>query len=369
MAAANFATSTGFGAFFLFPLFISGRGGTETDIGVIMGVFALASVLCRPWVSELIDRVGRKRSFTLGALIMTLLPLAYLSFQGPLAGFYLPLLLVRVIHGVGVALCFTAAFTFIADVVPPVRLNEGIGMFGISGLVGMAVGPVMAELILRHWDFTAFFLAAAAIGGFGLLVHLPVRETLSGRTPRARRIPFFTLLLRPGTRNVVGLALLFGFGLAASENFVAPLAQERKLPIVSWFFGAYSTAAVFTRLWAGRLADRVGERAVIPYALVVIGSGLLALVFVRGGVSLTLAGLLAGCGHGLLFPTLNALAVRGQPAEVRGKITGIYTGSIDSGTFIGSILLGLVAEFIGLGSLFLVAAMALFSGLLIARRV
>ena len=159
MAAANFASSAGFGAFFLFPLFIAERGGSEADIGVIMGIFALSSVLCRPWVSEMIDRLGRKRSYTVGALIMTFTPLVYLFFQGALAEFYFPLLLTRMVHGVGLAICFTAAFTFIADIVPPPRLNEGIGMFGISGLLGMAVGPALAELIVRFWGFSAFFPA------------------------------------------------------------------------------------------------------------------------------------------------------------------------------------------------------------------
>jgi MFS family permease len=60
MSLANFFTSSSFGSFFLFPLFISNLGGSKLDIGIVMGVFSLSSVLSRPWISSMIDRIGRK---------------------------------------------------------------------------------------------------------------------------------------------------------------------------------------------------------------------------------------------------------------------------------------------------------------------
>ena len=66
MSFANFFTVSSFGTFFLFPLFVTDHGGSKADIGIIMGAFALSSVLCRPWISALIDRIGRKRSYTIG---------------------------------------------------------------------------------------------------------------------------------------------------------------------------------------------------------------------------------------------------------------------------------------------------------------
>jgi MFS family permease len=78
--AANLTTVASFAAFFLFPLFITEHGGGEGEIGMVMGVFALASTLSRPWVAEIIDRFGRRKSYCLGALFMAALPLAYLPF-------------------------------------------------------------------------------------------------------------------------------------------------------------------------------------------------------------------------------------------------------------------------------------------------
>ena len=177
MAFSNLFTVSSFGIFFLFPLLITGYGGSKSDIGIIMGVFALSSVLCRPWISNMIDRIGRKRSYTVGCSIMSILPLIYLLFRGNLSHFYLSLILVRIVHGVGLAICFTASFTYIADIVPEERLNEGIGMFGVTGLTGLAIGPVIGEIIITKFGSSAFFLAATGMATLGLIIHLPLSES------------------------------------------------------------------------------------------------------------------------------------------------------------------------------------------------
>ncbi|WP_221249474.1 MFS transporter [Desulfuromonas versatilis] len=367
MFVANLSNVASFGAYFLFPLYVSGHGGSKGDIGVVMGIFALASAACRPWVAEMIDRLGRKRSFTLGSLGMTLLPLAYLPFSGDLQDFYLPLLAVRAAHGVALAICFTAVFTYVADIIPGERINEGIGMFGISGLVGMALGPVLGEWSINlGGGFTPFFLLSAALAGLGLLSHLPLAETGTGRG-NIHGPSFFTLLSRRKLAVVGLLSLIFGIGLAATGNFVTPLAQQRQIPFISLYYLLYSVAAVLVRFVGGRLADRVGENRMLPYALVVTAAGSFCLITVAGSPSLGLAGLVAGAGHGLLFPILNTLAIRNEPAEIRGKVTGIFTGGIDSGAFVGSLILGYVGELAGFGALFTVSGLVVLSGLAIFR--
>ena len=81
MALANLFTMSSISTFFLFPLFITGHGGTKADIGIMMAAFTIASILCRPWISEMIDRIGRKKCYTIACLILSLLPLFYLFFS------------------------------------------------------------------------------------------------------------------------------------------------------------------------------------------------------------------------------------------------------------------------------------------------
>ena len=331
-----------------------------------MGATALSSVLCRPWVSEMIDRVGRKRSYGIGCIVMSLVPLSYLMFQGELAGIFLPLLLVRLLYGVGLAICFTSGFTYIADIVPINRLNEGIGMFGATALVGMGIGPVIAEIIIGEFGFPFFFLVAAGMAFVGFFLHIPLEESYDGRVSGSET-SFFSVLSRKKMLLIMVLASLFGFGLAASSNFVSPFAKERHIAFISLYFIAYSSAAVMTRFFGGRLADRVGEERIIPYALIITGTGFLVLMALGGDMILFVSGFMSGCGHGFLFPCLNALALRDEPRGIRGKINGIFTGGIDAGAFSGSIILGYIGQWCGFQTLFFIAGIALFSGFMIYR--
>jgi MFS family permease len=362
MSLANFFTSSSFGSFFLFPLFVSHLGGSKLDIGIVMGVFSLSSVLSRPWISSMVDRIGRKRSYTLGCAIMTILPLSYLFFHQDLSRAYPALLFVRVIHGIGLALCFTAAFTYMADIIPETRLNEGIGMFGVTGLTGMAVGPAIAEILIQQAGFVPFFLAASGMGAMGFLLHLRIPESHFEHSSLSSS-SFFSVLLQTRTLKVSLLAFLFGYALAASGGFVSPYGKEKDIAFISLYYLSYSGMAVLTRFVGGRLADRLGELRIIPYAMLLTGLGLLLLCFLGGEMILVIAGLMSGCGHGFLFPCLTAVAVRDEPIAIRGKVTGAFTGSMDAGAFSGSILLGYIGERAGFPALFLTAGLSLFIGM------
>jgi len=362
MALANLCNVASFGGFFLFPLFIANHGGTEADIGIIMGAFTLSSVLCRPWISEMVDRIGRKRSYMIGCCIMSILPLIYLLFRGDLESFYVALIIIRFVHGVGLAICFTAVFTYVADIVPESRLNEGLGMFGITGITGMAVGPLIAESIINSFGFSLFFLAAAGIALLGLILQLPIPESYLP-APHLPIQTFFSVLFRRKILAIGVLSGLFGFGLAASTSFLAPFAKQEHLAFISLYYLSYSGAAIVTRLLGGKLADRIGESRIIPYAFLATGAGLLLMVGLGNAAVLVISGLLSGCGHGFLFPCLNSLVIRNEPVAIRGKITGIFTGGFDTGTFLGCIVLGYIGEWAGFRTLFFVAGLSLVAGL------
>ena len=163
------------------------------------------------------------------------------------------------------------------------------------------------------------------------------------------------------------LALIFGITLAATGNFISPFADEREIPFISLYYLCYSSAAILTRIVGGRLADRLGEDRIIPYALLLTGGGLMALIFLSGSTVLAVSGVMSGCGHGFLFPCLKSLIIRNEPIDIRGKITGVFTGGIDAGAFAGSIVLGYIGEWAGFEALFLAAGLALLAGLGIHR--
>jgi MFS family permease len=367
MALANLCHTASFSAFFLLPLYILEHGGNQGDIGVVMGIFALASAISRPWVAEMIDRIGRKRSYTLGSILMLASPFLYLGIQDPLGSSYLPFLLLRALHGVGLAICFTSVFTFMADILPQDRLNEGIGMFGISGLIGIAIGPILAEIMLEHFGFAGLFIVAGILSGISLIIHQPLKESAPTGEEESDLTTFFGLFRREKFIVVGLISLLFGVGLAGSGNFVAPLAEERNLGFISVYFFCYSGGAITIRFVNGWLSGKFGENRILPCSIVLYMAGLLLLPLAYNQAVLCVAGILSGIGHGLLFPLLNTMAVRDESASIRGKATGIFTGGIDSGIFAGSLILGYIGDWFGLNVLFLCAGLSMTIALIIFR--
>jgi len=276
------------------------------------------------------------------------------------------MVLVRIVHGIGLALSFTSVITYISDIIPENRLNEGIGMFGVASLVSLAMGPVFAELMIRHFGFSVFFFSASGLALIGFLLHIPLSETYIHQSGDSTQ-SFFSVLRVKKRWFILVIAFLFGFGISAIFGFVAPFAEEKRLTFISLFFISYSFGAILMRLFGGRLADRVGEERIIPRGFAITGCGILSIIFLNGNTVLMLSGFLAGSGHGLLYPSLNAFAIRNEPADIRGKIIGIFTGGLDAGIFVGSIILGYAGKWFGFQTLFFIAGLPLFIGLFLFR--
>jgi len=357
---------TNFASFLLFPLLITKIGGTKKDIGMLMGVLFLTSVLSRPWISEILDRVGRKRSYTIGCIITVFIPLAYIFFQNDLSSVFWPIFIIRLVHGIVVSLSFTAVFTLATDIIPNDRLSEGVGVFGITALLGLAVGPLIAETIIQRFGFSYMFVTASLLGLFAFVFHLPLKDSYVP-DQQARRISFFSILAEQRTISISAIVILFGVVLAAYGSFVVPYVKSVGISKASPYFIYYSLAAIFARLWGGKLTDRVGEERVIPYALLITGSGMLAMIFLSGSGTLRCFGFITGFGHGLLTPALFSLLLRDSHPAIRGKLNGIFTGSIDSGAFVGGVLMGYIGDWLGFPAIFIFAGLAVLMGIFLLK--
>ena len=131
-------------------------------------------------------------------------------------------------------------------------------MFGISGLVGTALGPFIAEVVINRAGFDLLFIVAAVTAGFGLIIQHPLKETYV-HVLKPAESSFFLVLQKKRVFLIAAIALLFGFGLAAVNGFVSPYASERRIAFISLYYISYSSGAIFTRLLGGGFVDRQEE--------------------------------------------------------------------------------------------------------------
>jgi MFS family permease len=350
-------------AFFLFihlPAFLEDLGASEIEIGLLFAAPAIASILVRPWIGSAMDRRGRRPVIIAGnALNVAVIALYFtIASVGPWA------YAVRIVHGVAQAMLFTALFTLAADYVPESRRTQGLAIFGVSGLLPIALGGLAGDVILAEADFDALFAASLLLAGLAFLLSLPLRDA-DATVTSSHPTRFRTAVSRPPLRPLWWMTAIFATSLAAYFTFLRTWVDEFGIGSVGLFFGFYAGTAILLRLLLGWLPDRVGAMRVLYPALGAFALGFVVLANATGAADVALAGVLCGLGHGFVFPILYGLVVtRARDAEL-GSSIALYTALFDVGTLVGGPLFGVVITLGGYEVMFLVAAALVITGALV----
>ncbi len=349
-------------AYFLFvhfPRYLKGLGADEAQIGRIVAITVFAALLIRPMVGRIMDRRGRRPVILAGNAAHVLALLLYLPVEsiGPW------LYVVRAMHGFSEALLFAAVFTLAADVIPEGRRTEGLALFGVSGLLPVAMGGVLGDVILTHFDFDALFVTGVALGTVALLLSLPLKESAVLAAPE-ERISFLSSLFQRNLLPLWWITLVFNFALVAYFTFLRTFVDETGVGSVGSFFAAYASTAIALRVFAGWLPDRIGLKRVLYPAMLTLATGFVALSASHTDLTVVLAGVLCGAGHGYVFPVLFALVFSRANAGARGTAAVIFTGLGDLGVLAGAPILGAVVTNIGYEAMFRISAISVGVGLL-----
>jgi MFS family permease len=354
-ALANFLFYSNINAYTLLPLYIQSLGGGEGQIGSIMAMYSVAAILCQASTTAFLDRWSRKIVILVAAGTVTLVSTAFTFTTSLESHFYL----LRFLQGAAVAIFLTSNLTLIADLAPPSRRAEAVGIFGVSGLVSIALAPAVGEVILRAWGFQAFFASTVLVALGALGVCLATEVPLSGPAEVSRGFgQSFWRTFSPI------LTAAFQFGLANSIVFVflPPFARHVGLPRIGPFYILYTSAAIAVRFLGGQLADRLGRQKVILPSLVGLAAGILLFSVLRSTWLLLVIALINGTSHGFLYPAASALAFDRAPAGGRGKALAIYNIAVLMGGAVGAFGFGWLVEFCGYRLGFLLVGIILVTG-------
>lgn len=335
------------------PLFIKEIGGNEGQVGLVMGVFMLCSVVLRPIVGVLLDRFGR-RSFVVLGLLLFLLSMYLYNWVAGIAA----LLALRILHGMSWAVSSTAIQTAITDLIPASRRGEGFGWFGMAMTVAMAAGPMYGVWVVEGMSYHALFLFGVGLSAVALVLALcadmPYRPQVNTRMPS-----LFEKSVLPISVSV----FLFFLAYGSITTFVPLFAESIKVNS-GVFFLAYAATLGVTRPVGGKLSDRYGEVFIIIPALMSAILALIVLSLASGLFGVLVSAFLYGIGFGSAHPAFQAATLRLVPAERRGVANASLSTAIDLGIGLGAILLGWVSQYAGYQALFLVSAVSVLFGLI-----
>jgi YNFM family putative membrane transporter len=257
-----------------------------------------------------------------------------------------PLLLgFRGIQGVSLAGLSAVAMAYLREEVHEEAHGRAAGLYiggtALGGMLGRLLAGVVGDLGGWRW-------AVGAVGLLGLACTIVVRVTLPG-SRNFRPAPAGLAQARSTTRHLLAdpaLLALYAFALFGMGSFVATynalgfrLAAPPyllSLGVAGLVFLTYALGSV-SATYAGRLADRLGRRFVMPLALVVTLSGLgltlvTPLTVVVGGIAVMTAGWFAA--HGVASGWVSARA------DHRGGGTGQAASLYLFAYYLGSSVFG-----------------------------
>lgn len=337
------------------PRYVEGPlGGGHVAVGVIVGAFSVTAVLMRPFSGRLGDRRGRRILMVTGATCIAVATLGYVVAES-----LAPLLALRALTGVGEALFYVGAASAVNDLAPPGRRGEAMSLFSLALYSGIAIGPVIGEIVLDSISFSAVWLVSAGAGFVGAAIALWLPETRA-----AENIGNGSLRLVHPAGLLPGAALATSvWGLSGFNAFVPLYAIDLGMSGSRVAFVLFSAIVLSVRSIGRRIPDRLGALRTARVSLGVTAVGMMMV-----GLWQAPAGLLAGVavfavGQSLAFPALMTLAVEGAPAPERGSVIGTFTAFFDLAFGLGAVSLGAVSELLGYSGLFVTAGVIAFAGM------
>ena len=348
--AANFLLYFGFWLlipvlpFYLSEIFNAGN----STIGIILSCYTVAALCIRPFSGYFLDSFARKPLYLLAYFIFMTMFAGYI-----IAGSLVLFILFRIIHGVSFGMVTVGGNTVVIDIMPSSRRGEGLGYYGLSNNIAMAVGP-MSGLFLHDagMSYTTIFCCSlgSCIAGFicASLVKTPYK-------PPVKREPISLdrfILLKGIPAGISLLLLSIPYGM--TTNYVAMYAKEIGINATTGFFFTFMAVGMaISRIFSGKIVDKGKITQVISAGLyIVVFSFFLLSAFVyiinwnsmACGIIFFAVALLLGVGFGIMFPAYNTLFVNLAPNNQRGTATSTYLTSWDVGIGIGMLTGGYIAE-------------------------
>jgi predicted MFS family arabinose efflux permease len=329
------------------PAYAVTGGAAESTAGVVTAVLLTVTIAVQLTVPALTARFGIGPVLVAGLVAMGVPSPFYVL--GDSLGWISALSAVR---GAGFAVLTVLGATLAAQVAPPERRGESIGLYGLAiAIPNLVAVPAGVALVLNGHVGWLSWLAASPLLGVPL-VPLLMRSV----APQARPGPATgrtAVLAALAPSLVLFVVTLAGGGLVTFLPIERPDGVLATAALL--LFGV--TGAV-TRWRAGLLADRLGSRLLMPLALVVAAVGLV-LVGVglwSGGVWVLVGAAVFGAGFGAA-QNLTLLAAFARAGE-NGTTTAsaMWNISFDAGTAIGALALGFLAAGIGLDWTYVVVA-------------
>lgn len=341
-------------------------------VGIILSCYTIAALMIRPFSGYLVDMIARKPLYIIAQFIFTAVFIGY-----PLATTITMFVLMRTLHGLAFGTSSVSGSTLVIDILPSSRRGEGLGYYGLSNNLAMAIGPMIGLFIHDSAPSFNIIFTMALCCSTGAIVATSLIKAPKKPQIVHEPISLDRFVLLKGIPAGISLLLLsIPYGMTTS--YVAMYGKEFGITSSGLFFSLMAIGLMVSRLISGRLVDKGYTTQVITFGIVIaiLVFGALGMAVHIAPYHLSLAffiyyavAFILGFGFGSMFPAYNTLFVNLAPNNKRGTASSTYLTSWDLGIGCGLMIGGQISEITGsysqaylLGSVLSLVALCYFVG-------
>lgn len=349
MCVAHFASMWGFSAYpTLLPTLREVWGLSNTQAGLVSGLFFAGYMLAVPILTSLTDRVDARRVYLLSSFVAA----AGLIGTGVFARGVLTAGFFQMLAGAGIAGTYMPGLKALSDRLRGASQSRAVSFYTATFGIGLAWSVVMAGMLNDVLGWRLVFV----IGAVGPLIAGAMALAVLAPMPRAVRVATRIFDIRPVLRHRLALAFTLGYAVHCFELFgsrswfVAFLDASRGT--LAWplspaeIHGSANFIAAFASIIGNEIALRFGRAVWIRTGMLAsaIVTGLLGLAF--GAPWYVLAALCAL--HMILVMSDSATLTAGLVATIdpayRGTAMALYSTLGFGAGFVAPLALGIAID-------------------------
>jgi len=347
----------------LLPIYLSEHfGATKDVIGIVLSGYTISALIIRPFSGFIVDSFSRKK------VLMSCFFIFFIFFGGYIAASTLLMFaLVRTFHGGPFGAVTVANSTAAIDVLPASRRNEGIGLYGLSNNLSMAIAPTAGIYIYKYTqNFAILFWIALFMAFIGFLiscsVNLPTKEIIKNKS----KLSLDRFFLTKAWMLAINIAF-FGLSFGVLSNYIAIYSKE-VLGITGGtgtYFAILSIGLFTSRiqgskaLGEGKLTSNAGMGMTLAMV------GYILFVAVPNPIGYYGSAVCIGLGNGHMYPAFLNMFVNVAQHNERGTANSSILTSWDCGFGLGILLGGVISEHLGYSATFWMVAASHTSGVIL----
>jgi len=330
------------------PIYLSRLGSNEVEIGVLIGIFTVSSLVLRPYVGRALLNIPEKTFMIVGALLYAVTSVAYL-FAPP----FWPFLIVRLSQGIGLACFHTASMTLIANISPEAHRGQSLSYFTLASSISGALVPSLGIFLINHFSFTLLFLVCLGLSLCALLITVLLgrRQVAPMEHPSIKS----DIIL---SRKAVAPSIIHSFAFftwGALTAFFPLYAITHGMANPGFFFTTIAIMLILGRALGGRIFDLYSRDRIILPCLVTSIISMVILTFSKNLPMFILVAMIWGIGYTFLLPSSLAYAV--DRAGSPGPAMGTFTAISDLGLSLGPVTMGILLHWTSYPIMFLCLAL------------